>query len=118
MDRSGIAGRARRRAGRKQRDFRASVRALLACQIPDEELRQRLDALGLDTTVLNAIHNGVFEKALRGDVSAARYLRDLAEEEGEKKEPSTHLDLSRLSDLELRRLAAGVSSGETAGDRP
>lgn len=94
---------------RRQRDFRGSVRALLACQIPDEGLRERLDELGLDGTVLNAIHNGVFEKALRGDVSAARYLRDLAEEERtQDREPVKGADLSRLSDEELRRLAAGA----------
>ena len=94
---------------RRQRAFRESVRAILACEVPDEELRDKLGKLGLDTTVLNAIHAAVFEKAVRGDVTAARYLRDMAEEsEQERMErtpPEGFLELSGLTDDELRQIA-------------
>jgi len=87
------------------------VKTILSAETPDEEARQRLDGLGLAPTVLNAIHLGMSEKAAKGDPSAAKYLRDLAEGGGEEEDAAElPADLSALSDRELRRLAARFRS--------
>jgi len=86
------------------------VTTILNAETPDEEARQTLDGLGLAPTVLNAIHLGMSEKAAKGDPSAAKYLRDLAEGGGEEEEAELPADLSALSDRELRRLAARFRS--------
>lgn len=110
-------GTASGRARRRQKTFRESIKALLTCDVPDEELKARLEQLGVDTTVLNAIHMAVHDKAMRGDLEAARYLRDTAGEKprdgldiaGEPGKPLSWMDLSAMSDDQLRAL---ITKGE------
>ena len=110
-------GAASGRARRRQKTFRESIKALLTCDVPDEELKARLEQLGVDTTVLNAIHMAVHDKAMRGDLEAARYLRDTAGEKprdgldiaGEPGTPLSWMDLSAMSDDQLRAL---ITKGE------
>ena len=110
-------GAASGRARRRQKTFRESIKALLTCDVPDEELKARLEQLGVDTTVLNAIHMAVHDKAMRGDLEAARYLRDTAGEKprdgldiaGEPGKPLSWMDLSAMSDDQLRAL---ITKGE------
>ena len=88
-------------------DFRESVRKILAGAARDEELCELLTALGAERTMLNAIHLALCLKAMKGDVQAAKYLRETAEGEGETEENSLALpDLTVLSERELRGLAA------------
>lgn len=88
--------------------FGISVREILAGAVQDEELRELLRALGVEETMLNAIHLSLCLKALRGDVQAAKYLRDAAEETGQDtgEEDAALPDLSGLTDRQLRALAA------------
>ena len=107
-------GTASGQARRRQRTFRESINALLKCDAPDEELRSRLEQLGVDATVLNAIHMAVHDKAMRGDLEAAKYLRDTAGEKprdgldiaGDPGKPLSWMDLSAMSDDQLRALIA------------
>ncbi len=93
--------------------FPESVRAILAARTPDGEAEEALRALGLEPTVLNAIHWGMSGKAARGDTSAAKYLRDAVEREGEEDAPEPEWpELSTLSDRELRALAARLEEAE------
>lgn len=90
----------------EQSDFRKSVRKILAGAARDEELCELLTALGEETTMLNAIHLALCLKAMKGDVQAAKYLRETAEgESGEEGCGSLLPDLTVLSDRELRALA-------------
>ncbi len=93
--------------------FPESVRAILAARTPDGEAEEALRALGLEPTVLNAIHWGMSGKAARGDTSAAKYLRDAVEmgDEEDAPEPAWP-ELSALSDRELRALAARLEGAE------
>lgn len=103
-----VSGQTRRR----QKSFRESIKALLECDVPDEAVRERLEALGVDATVLNAIHMSVHDKAMKGDLEAARYLRDTAGEKprdgleigGDPARPLSVMDLSGMSDDQLRAL--------------
>jgi hypothetical protein len=107
-------------AKRRQKTFRESIKAIMSTTTPDEEKRQRLEALGLDATVLNAINLAVSGKAAQGDVEAARYLRDTA---GEKPKdgleignlddkPLASLDMTKLTDEQLRIIAARRTDNE------
>lgn len=102
------------KARRKQKTFRDSVKAIMECRVLDEEQAALLKEMGLDDTMLNQIQFAVYEKAARGDVEAARFLRDTA---GEKPrdglelgnlddKPLASLDMSKLTDEQLRALAA------------
>ena len=112
-------------AKRKQRTFRESIKAIMALQTPDEEKRQVLEALGVDPTVLNAINLAVSGKAAAGDVEAARYLRDTAGEKPREgleignldDKPLASLDMSKLTDEQLRVIAARRSAEPSGADR-
>ncbi len=91
----------------KKTGFGESVREILAGAVQDEKWRELLRALGAEETMLNAIHLALCLKALGGDVQAAKYLRDTAEEGNENGDADTALpDLSALTDRQLRVLAA------------
>ena len=99
---------------RKQRTFRESIKAILALQTPDTEKQAQLEELGIDPTILNAINMAVSGKAAAGDVEAARYLRDTAGEKPREglelgnldDKPLASLDMSKLTDEQLRIIAA------------
>ena len=107
----------------RQKTFRESVKALMRCKPFDEEQCRELEEMGLDVTMLNQIQKAVFEKAARGDVEAARYLRDTA---GEKprdgvdldvtEKPIAALDMSKLSDEQLQLLAARAAEAGNTED--
>ena len=105
---------------RKQRTFRESVNAILQCKVQDEEQRKALEALGIDPTMLNQIQLAVYGKAAKGDVEAARFLRDTRGEKPREAlelgnldgKPLASIDLSGMSDDELRALAAQRAESE------
>lgn len=99
---------------RRQKTFRESVNALLACPVQDPEQRAALEALGIDPTMLNQIQIAVYGKAAKGDVEAARFLRDTRGEKprdgidlaGDLDKPIASIDMSKLTDEQLRIIAA------------
>ena len=90
--------------------FYESVRAVLGSSVSDKERRALLKKAHVDNTLLNAIHLKMGEKAADGDVQAAKYLRETAMTkpcmETESGEIPEGLDLSALTDDELRVIAA------------
>lgn len=114
----GVASGKTRRA---QRTFRESINAILSCPVQDESVKEALEVLGLDPTVLNEINLAVISKGRRGDVEAARFIRDT---KGEKPregvdldietKPLASLDMSKMTDEQLRALAA--QRAEKEGD--
>lgn len=93
--------------------FYTSIRAVLELPVSDKERRAHLKKLGVENTLLNAIHLELGEKAASGDVQAAKYLRDTALAQSCDKENTAvqlaELDLSELSDDALRAIAAQVA---------
>ena len=102
----------------KKNGFGDSVREILAGAVQDETWKELLRALGAEETMLNAIHLSICLKALGGDVQAAKYLRDTAEETGTEEAELLLEDFSILSDRQLRALAAlRLKETEEGGDR-
>lgn len=99
-------------ARRKNRTMRAVLQSILDCNVPEEEARQRLEALGLDGTIRDDVSMAMIERARRGDVEAGRFVRDTIGEKpregvdiGLEDKPIASLDLSKLTDDQLRMLA-------------
>ena len=90
--------------------FYESVHTVLKAKVSDEEKRAHLRKMGVENTLLNAIHLKMSEKAAEGDVQAAKYLRDiaLAQESKKNSEPVylPGMDLTALTDEQLHVIAA------------
>ena len=101
------AGRASGRARRKYRDMRETLQQLMERDIDDVEEAGTLKELGLDSNVANAVGLSVVRRAIKGEVTAVKFLRDTLDEktEGEGDVPVRAMDLSRLTDRELAALA-------------
>jgi hypothetical protein len=99
---------------RRKKLFKETIDIVLACGVQDEEVAERLKALGLDGDYQTAIHLALIEKAARGDTEAARYLRDTRGEKPREvleignldDKPLASLDMSKLTDDQLRIIAA------------
>lgn len=106
--RAGKASGEARRLKRTQADI---LRQILVLDYTDPERRELLMKLGLTGNFADAINLSVVEKAARGDVEAARYMRDTI---GEKPrddmqvsvldKPVEQLNLSELTDEELNAI--------------
>ena len=90
----------------RKRSLRAAALACLEMELPEEDaLRQELEQRGLAPTGGQALLYRQWMKAAGGDTSAAKFLRDAAGlEEAEQPRPPA-VDLSAMTDEELRRLA-------------
>lgn len=112
-------GRPKRRR-RKKRTFREGLQSVLACEVTDETQWTELAEMGLEPTYLNQILRAVAEKAARGELDAARYLRDIAVDkkgaaEETKAAPLWDGDLTALTDAQLRILVAAADRTEGKG---
>lgn len=88
--------------------FYESIRTVLKLPVSDRERQTQLEQMGVENTLLNAIHLELGEKAAAGDVQAAKYLRDTAMTKpcGQTTAETEGLDFSALTDDELRMIAA------------
>jgi hypothetical protein len=95
------------------------LRALLAMPEDDPERRQLLQALGLDGTYQDSLNLAQIAQARKGDSDAYRLIRDtIGEKPTEQVElggladrPIATIDLSKMDDDALRRLAEMRSEG-------
>ena len=106
-----------KRRKRKKRTFREGLQNVLACEVTDEIQWTELKEMGLEPTYLNQILRAVAEKAARGELDAARYLRDIAVDkkgaaEDAKPAPLWDGDLTALTDGQLRILVAAADKVE------
>lgn len=111
----------RTRAAREEerrRLFQQALRTLLPLPVDTPETAQRLSALGVEPTFLNAMVLSLMDKAIREqNLTAFQALRDtLGEKPGDKPpepaKPVQAMDLSRLSDEQLAALAQRGDGGD------
>lgn len=107
-------GKASGESRRRRKNTQEIVRMILDRQITEAEGAERLEALGLPTTWSTKAHVAVMQRAENGDVEAMRYLRDSA---GDKPrdalevgnldgQPLATIDLSTMTDEQLRAMIA------------
>lgn len=112
-DKASRAGKASGEARRLKRTQADILRQILVLDYTDPERRKLLMQLGLSGNFADAINLSVLEKAAKGDVEAARYMRDTIGEKPREDmqvsvldKPVEQLDLSTLSDDELNAIVA------------
>jgi hypothetical protein len=106
------AGTARGEQLKRQKTLRELYRSAMALDVQDPETAEQLESLGLKPTYANAIVLSSLLKAGRGDIEAARFVRDTIGEKptetmnlGVSNTPVKALDMTKLSDAELEALA-------------
>lgn len=62
------------KARRKQANFRKVLNQILTMKVPDDVMREQLEALGLDPDMQTAMNAAMVREALAGSVKAAEYV--------------------------------------------
>lgn len=119
-------GVARGEQRRRARDIKTALRAILQSDLMptnNTEMLQALEAMGVDKpTNAEGIACAAAVKAARGDIEAARYVRDSAGELPTQRvemggiedgAPLSVLDMSKLTDAQLRAIALERASEES-----
>ena len=108
--RGGKASTAKRR---QKKTFAETLRAVLASEYPVEDAKRKLQDMGLDGTWMDQLSQAQVDKASRGDTEAFRAVRDTIGENpkqavdvGLTSGPVSGMDLSQLSDDQLRAMIA------------
>ena len=98
---------------RRRKTFAETLRAVLASEYPVEEAKKKLQDMGLDGTWMDQLSQAQVDKASRGDTEAFRAVRDTIGENprqavdvGLTNGPVSGMDLSQLSDDQLRAMIA------------
>ena len=99
---------------RKKKTFAEGLRAILDMPARDPETLEALKALGLDGTIRDVLNLAQIKQAEKGDADAFRLVRDTVGEKPREgleignlaDRPFETLDLSQMSDAQLRELAA------------
>ena len=106
------AGVASAEAKKRRKSSMEIMRAVLSCEITEEQGAKELKALGLDATWGVDIAVAQARRARAGDTEAARFCRDTAGDKptesmniGLYDKPVKATDLTQLSDAELEALA-------------
>ena len=112
-DKASRAGKASGEARRLRRTQADILRQILVLDYTDPERRKLLMQLGLSGSFADAINLSVLEKAAKGDVEAARYMRDTIGEKPREDmqvsvldKPVEQLNMSELTDEELNAIVA------------
>lgn len=113
------AGLASGEARRRRKSSMEIMREVLSCKLDDDELVQKLKALGLDDSFGAGIALMQARRALMGDTEASRFCRDTAGDKATESmilsvtdKPVRSMDLTQLSDEELEALADRVDEGQ------
>ena len=108
-----IGGTASAKKRRQKKTFAETLRAVLASEYPVEEAKRKLQSMGLDGTWMDQLSQAQVDKASRGDTAAFRAVRDTIGENprqavdvGLTSGPVSGMDLSQLSDDQLRAMIA------------
>ena len=99
---------------RRQKLIRELFNEILPREVSDDELREVLLAEGLPPTYEMAMSYAAIKRAVKGDIEAARFVRDtLGQKPAESlaiapllDRPLHSIDMSKLTDEQLQQLAA------------
>ena len=107
------AGLASGEARRRRKSSMEIMRAMLSCELTEEEGAKELKALGMDTSYGAGIALMQARRAIMGDTEAARFCRDTAGDKPTEAltlaltdKPVKAMDLTQLSDDQLRAMIA------------
>lgn len=115
-----MGGKASQAKAKRQKTQAEIIRQIMALTLTPEEGADRLEALGLDPTWATDANVAVMQKARKGDVESLRYLRDTIGEKprdgleigGIEGQPVSTIDLTALTDDQLRAMIAARETTE------
>jgi hypothetical protein len=115
-----MGGKASAEKQRRRKTQAEIIRQIMDLKLSPEEGADRLEALGLDPTWATDANVAVMQKARRGDVESLRYLRDTIGEKprdgleigGIEGQPVSTIDLTALTDDQLRAMIAAREAAE------
>lgn len=101
--------------------LRELLNDIMPLEVADEELRERLEQAGLEPTHEVAMCYAALLRAEKGDIEAARFIRDTRGEKpveglavGQLLDiPVQEMDMSKISDTELRAIAYRLEEQES-----
>lgn len=101
--------------------IRETINEIMPLEVSDDELREALQTAGLPPTFENAMAYSALRRAAKGDIEAARFVRDtLGQKPAESlaitpilDQPVASWDMSKLTDEELMAIAAMAEEQES-----
>lgn len=115
-----MGGKASAEKQRRRKTQAEIIRQIMDLKLSPEEGAEKLEALGLDPTWATDANVAVMQKARRGDVESLRYLRDTIGEKprdgievgGIEGQPLATIDLTTMTDDQLRAMIAARQTAE------
>lgn len=125
-----IAAKGGRNSGktrRRQANFRKVLNQILTMKVPDDVMRQQLEALGLEGDMQTALNAAMIREAIDGNVKAAEYVakysgqaasteRDDRSQDAEIRGKNATADVREQQAEALRRANAKAEAAEAGND--
>lgn len=106
------AGKASGEARRRKADFRRNLNLLLTAKIDNPDWTPVLEALGLESTLENAMLAAQIKEAMKGSTKAAYFVAQYAGQSGRTDEEIRN----RTADTELKQARKQAVTGENETD--
>ncbi len=106
------AGKASGEARRRKADFRRNLNLLLTAKIDNPDWTPVLEALGLESTLENAMLAAQIKEAMEGNTKAAYFVAQYAGQSGRTEEEIRN----RTADTELKQARKQAVTGENETD--
>ena len=112
---------------RKQANFRKVLNQILTMQVPDDVMREQLEALGLDPDMQTALNAAMVREALSGSVKAAEYVarysgqtaqteRDDRQQDAQTDRATAAANLDRAKEEALKKQVIKAEEAEEEND--
>ncbi len=122
-----MGGKASGAARRKKADFKKVLNQILTMQVPDDVMREQLEALGLDPDMQTALNAAMVREALAGSVKAAEYVakysgqaatteRDDKQQDAQTDRMKAAADLDRAKEEALKKQVIKAEEAEEEND--
>lgn len=105
-----MGGKASGEARRKKADFRRVLNQILTMQVPDDVMREQLQALGLEGDMQTALNATMVRQALAGSVKAAEYVAKYSGQAA----TTEREDRAQDADIRAKEAAAQVREEQAA----
>ena len=122
-----MGGKASGAARRKKADFKRVLNQILTMQVPDDVMKEQLEALGLDPDMQTALNAAMVREALAGSVKAAEYVakysgqaatteRDDKQQDAQTDRAQAAADLDRAKEEALKKQVIKAEEAEEEND--
>ena len=122
-----MGGKASGAARRKKADFKKVLNQILTMQVPDDVMREQLEALGLDPDMQTALNAAMVREALAGSVKAAEYVakysgqaatteRDDKQQDAQTDRATAAANLDRAKEEALKKQVIKAEEAEEEND--